>query len=197
MAPSLRKSKLGFRELEYLRYFFGEGRLKPQKKKVEAILNATRPQTKKHLRKFLGLMGYYSRFIAGFATKASPMTDLLGKKQPDKLHWGPRVRKAFEDLLQALVSPPILVSPDFTQPFVVQADASGMGLGAILTQVTAGEEHPIMYISRKLQPGKRNTPPSRGRHCWSSWPFKHYNSTWLITRLSSSQTTPPFSGFIE
>lgn len=152
---NLWKSKLGFQELKYLGYTVGQGQLMPQRTKVEAILNAARPQTKNHSRRFQGLAGYYSRFIASFATRASSLTDMLGKKQPDKLHWDARAQTAFDDLQQALVCPlpsPVLVSPDFTQPFVVQTNASSTGLGAVLTQVIAVEEHLIVYVSRKLQP---------------------------------------------
>lgn len=127
-----RKSKLGFREIKYLAYRVGQGHLTPHKKKVDVILQAIQPQTKKHLRQFLGLVGYYSHFITESTIRASPSTDLLGKRQPDKLFWDPRAQEAFENLRRTLVFPPVLVSPDFTWPFVVQTDASSTSLGAML-----------------------------------------------------------------
>lgn len=146
---------MGFREIEYLGYTVGRGQLKPQKKKVEAIFIATWPQTKKHLRQFLGMVGYYSRFISRFATRASTLTDMLGKRQPEKLPWDARAQEAFEDLRHTLVYPPVLVNPDFTRPFLVQRDSSGTGLGSIFAQILDGEEHPIIFISSKLQPAEQ------------------------------------------
>lgn len=122
---------------------------------MEEILNATQPQTKTHLRQFLGLVRHYSRFIAGFATWASPLMDLLDKKQPEKLSWDSRVQGAFEDLQQPWSLPQSSCESRLHQPFVVQTNASGMGLGAVLTQIIAGEEHPIAYISGKLQPAEQ------------------------------------------
>lgn len=96
-----RKSKLVFQEIEYLGYLVGKGQLRPQANKVDAILKAAQPKTKKQLRQFLGLVHYYSHFIPRFATRAFPLTDMLGK-----LSWETGAHDAFEDLRQALISPP-------------------------------------------------------------------------------------------
>lgn len=97
-----------------------QGLLKPQTNKVEAILKASQTWTKKQLRHFLGLVGYYSHFIPGFATRASPLRDRLGKKQPEKFSWDTKAQGAFKNLQHALVSPPlpsvlvsVLILPSF------------------------------------------------------------------------------------
>lgn len=69
------KCKLGFTQLDYLGYTIGEGKIRPQLKKVEAIQKAVQPQMKKQLRQFLGMAGYYSRFIPHYAAIATPLTD--------------------------------------------------------------------------------------------------------------------------
>ena len=108
------------------------------------------------MKSFLGLVGYYQRFIPGFATLASPLNDLTRKVLPDKVKWTEAAEGAFATLRGALCSEPILITPDFSLPLIVHTDASEVGLGAVLSQVRAREEHPVTYISRKLLPNERN-----------------------------------------
>lgn len=82
---NLKNGKLGLSELAYLGYILGGGHLKPQTKKLKAILQAARPCTKKQLRQFLGLVGCYSCFIPNFATIAAALTNRQGKQRPDSL----------------------------------------------------------------------------------------------------------------
>ena len=123
---------------------------------MAAIRDWPRPTTKKQVKSFLGLVGYYQRFIPGFATLASPMNDLTRKALPDRIRWSEAAEKAFETLRGALCAEPVLITPDFTFPLIVHTDASEVGLGGVLSQVWSGEEHPITYISRKLLPNERN-----------------------------------------
>ncbi|XP_068115084.1 zinc finger protein 850-like [Hyperolius riggenbachi] len=86
-------------------------------------------------------------------TLAKPLTDATGKKQPQTLQWTPHCEEAFRALKEALASAPILQATDFSCRFIVQTDASDFGLGAVLSQVDAtGNEHPVVYLSRKLLP---------------------------------------------
>jgi hypothetical protein len=78
------------------------------------------------------------------------------KGQPERVCWTPEAEKAFRKIKKALTSDPVLRAPDFSCPFLLQTDASDTGLGAVLSQVQGGEEHPVLYISRKLTPAERN-----------------------------------------
>ena len=138
----------------YLGHVVGEGRVEPATCKVQAILDFPGPlQTKKSVRAFLGLAGYYRRFIPNFATIAVPLSDLTKASLPNKVKWTPDCEKAFIMLKKALMDKPVLRNPDFQRPFTLQTDASDVGLGAVLSQTDdVGEEHPVAYYSRKLLP---------------------------------------------
>lgn len=151
-----RKCKLAFHETNYLGYTIGRGLVKPQEVKLAAIWDWPRPHTKKQVRSFLGLANYYRRFIPDFAVLAAPLTDLTSKKHSRLVSWGPAAEEAFGDLKRALCAKPVLTAPDFDKEFVVQADASETGLGAVLTQLHGEEEHPVLYLSRKLLRCERN-----------------------------------------
>ncbi len=107
------------------------------------------------MRQFLGLAGYYRRFIPDYSELTSPLTDLTKKEVPDTVPWTERCQQAFTQVKAALCGGPLLHSPDFSLPFLLQTDASDRGLGAVLTQEIGGEERPVLYISRKLS--KRET----------------------------------------
>lgn len=153
-----KKCKLGFEEVEYLGYLIGRGNVKPQERKVHAVRDWPISRTKTQVKSFLGLAGYYSRFIPNFAARASPLTDLTRACLPKTVKWTNETQAAFSRLKEALCSHPILVAPNFQVPMVVQMDACDTGLGAVLSQIHDGEEHPIMYISRKLVPREKSTP---------------------------------------
>ena len=145
------KCILGGAVVEYLGHMVGSGKVEPVDAKVEAIAAFKLPETKKGLRSFLGLVGYYRKFIPSFSEIAAPLTDLTRKSEPSKIRWTEAAEKAFADLKLAMQNHPVLVPPDFTKPFILQVDASQRGLGAVLAQTDAdGEEHPIVYCSRKL-----------------------------------------------
>uniref|UniRef100_A0A8C1M144 ribonuclease H n=1 Tax=Cyprinus carpio TaxID=7962 RepID=A0A8C1M144_CYPCA len=151
-----RKCHLALSEAKYLGFCVGRGLIRPQENKVTAILSAPRPTTKTQVRAFLGLAGYYRCFIPNFSSLAAPLTDLTRKGQPEKVCWTPSAEEAFGQIKTALTSAPVLRAPDFSCPFLLQTDASDAGLGAVLSQVQEGEEHPVIYISRKLSPAERN-----------------------------------------
>lgn len=88
-------------------------------------------------------------------TQVNPLTDCLGKQQPDSFIWDPSAAAVFECLRHTLVSQPGLASLNFTQLFIIQTDASRTGLGAVLTQVLNGEKRLTVYLSCKLHPAKQ------------------------------------------
>lgn len=142
------------KECTYLGHIVGSGSVKPDPAKLEAVRQFPVPHTKKQVRAFLGLAGYYRRFIPHFSSVASPLTDLT---KSTAIRWSKDCAKAFEQLKDALCSNPVLKSPCFDRPFIVQTDASDRGVGAVLSQCDdLGEEHPIAYFSRKLLPREQH-----------------------------------------
>lgn len=139
-------------EVQYLGYVIGGGAIKPQVGKVSAIMETPVPTTKRQVRSFLGVVGWYRRFIPHFSTRAASLIDLTRKSSPNRVVWTDQCSMAFEDLRTCLCKEPILQSPDFSQPFLVQTDASGVGLGAVLLQGPPGEQKPVVFLSRKLFP---------------------------------------------
>ncbi|GJX99570.1 putative nucleotidyltransferase, ribonuclease H [Tanacetum coccineum] len=118
--------------------------------KVEAIRNWSAPTTPKEVRQFLGLAGYYRRFIEGFSLISKPLTKLTEKNK--KYEWGTDEDEAFQTLKQKLCSAPILALPEGTENFVVYCDASHKGFGAVLMQ----REKVIAYASRQLKKHEEN-----------------------------------------
>ncbi|XP_041424995.1 uncharacterized protein LOC121395491 [Xenopus laevis] len=147
------KCQIGMTEVQYLGHRVGSGTLRPEPGKVEAITNWPTPKTKKQVMSFLGTAGYYRKFVPNYSALAKPLTDLTKKKLARLVEWTADCDQAFKTLKTSLASAPVLQAPDFTRRFVVQTDASNYGLGAVLSQVNSkGEEHPVIYLSRKLLP---------------------------------------------
>ncbi len=145
-----KKCAIGRVEVRYLGFHLGHGQVRPQIDKTAAIAACPRPKTKKEVRQFLGLAGYYRRFVPDYSKLTSPLTDLTKKEVPDTVPWTERCQQVFTQVKAALCGGPLLHSPDFSLPFLLQTDASDRGLGAVLTQEIGGEERPVLYISRKL-----------------------------------------------
>ncbi|WVZ97350.1 hypothetical protein U9M48_042897 [Paspalum notatum var. saurae] len=120
--------------------------------KVEDVLNWKQPQTVTKIRSFLGLAGYYHRFIKDFSRISKPMTALTQKNA--KFAWGPKCEEAFGTLKKLLTSTPVLAQPDITKPFDVYCDASGSGIGCVLMQ----EGRVIAYASSQLRKHEINYP---------------------------------------
>ncbi|GKE64804.1 putative reverse transcriptase domain-containing protein [Tanacetum coccineum] len=118
--------------------------------KIEAVKNWASPTTHSKIRQFLGLVGYYRRFIKGFSKIAKPMTELMQKNQ--KFDWGEEQEEAFQLLKQKLCAAPILALLEGSENFVVYCDASIKGLGAVLMQ----RMKVITYASRQLKIHKKN-----------------------------------------
>ena len=102
------------------------------------------PTDLKQLRGFLGLSGYYRKFIKNYGIINRPLTDLL--KKNTVFLWTPTHQKSFDTLKTALTSAPVLALPDFSKPFTIETDASATGMGAVLMQ----NSHPVAYLSKAL-----------------------------------------------
>ena len=149
------KCFVGFDNIEFLGHIVGGGNLRPQPGKVEGIMSAKPPTTKKEVRSFLGFIGYYRRFIPNFAAIASPLTDLTRGKQPKHIVWDKAQERAFVTLKSRMASAPVLHLPDTTKPFIVRTDASDTGMGAVLMQSDGSETFPIGFASKKLLPRQK------------------------------------------
>ena len=151
------KCQFGVTECEYLGHRVGGGKVRPLKDKVEAINSFPVPEDKKQVPSFLGLVGYYKKFIPDFASVAAPLTELTKKTEPQLVRWTSKCNEAFLKLRSALTSHPLLWSPDFSRPFLLQTDASEFRVGAVLGQEDdEGLDHPVSYFSHKLLPRQRN-----------------------------------------
>lgn len=150
----LEKCQFAANEVEYLGHLITDHGVKPDPRKIEAVRNYPRPVCAKDVRSYLGLSGYYRKFIPNFAEIAKPLTQLT--KKDVKFEWTKDCTTAFDKLKSLLVTNPVLVFPDFSLPFILSTDASGVALGAVLSQMVNGAEHPVAYASRQLNAAERN-----------------------------------------
>ncbi|RVW62500.1 Retrovirus-related Pol polyprotein from transposon 17.6 [Vitis vinifera] len=138
-----------YKELEYLGHIVTNHGVKVDGKKIEAMIAWPQPTTITELRGFLGLTGYYRKFVRNYGVLARPLTNLLKK---GNFKWDEDAAAAFTMLKQALTTTPTLAMPNFNEPFTIETDASGDGIGAVLTQ----QGRPIAYMSRALGVTKRS-----------------------------------------
>lgn len=144
------KCEIGCKRLSFVGHELKEGQLSPQHGKVEEVQKAPAPKTKRQVRSFIGVVGYYQMYIPNFSIIAVPLTNLVKKGEPNYVTWGPEQDEAFRTLKSKLLEEPVLRLPDFSRPFVVQTDASDYGIGAALMQEYEGILHPVAYASKKL-----------------------------------------------
>lgn len=145
---SLKRSKCSFaqQELAYLGDTISAKGVSTDQSKVKEVAQWPTPTNVKEVRAFLGLAGYYRRFVRHFGMIAKPLTTLLKKRE--QFVWNTNTENAFQALKQALISAPVLALPDFTKAFTIETDACDLGVGAVLQQ----EGHPIAYLSKPLGP---------------------------------------------
>src|SRR3954469_15754800 len=146
------KCEFWLKEVVFLGHVLSEGGISVDPAKIHSIMDWTAPTTQTEVKGFLGLAGYYSKFVEGFSSIARPMTQLLKKDQ--KFVWTEKCEASFQELKRRLVSAPVLTMPDLTKSFDVYCDASKVGLGCVLMQVGKVIEH----LSRQLKPHELNYP---------------------------------------
>lgn len=154
LEASASKCRFAYKELLFVGHIVGKGTIKPDPEKIKAILEFPRPSTVTELKGFLGLANYYRRFIDGFASIANPLYDML--KKGVAWDWSQNRLTALENLKQALVNSKCLYAPNHRLPFILQTDASGIGISGILSQNVEGEEHPVGFVSRQLNKAEKN-----------------------------------------
>lgn len=143
--------------LTYLGYVIDQAGLRTDPQKVMAITNFPTPRTSTEIKRLLGMCGWYRRFIPDFSTVVAPILDLVkGTHKRQQIKWTNEAEKAFQVLKGLLVSAPILASPDFSKEFLIQTDASDVGVGAVLLQGEGDEERVVAYASRSLGRAERS-----------------------------------------
>ncbi|KAI2666212.1 Transposon Tf2-6 polyprotein [Labeo rohita] len=140
----------------FLGYIVSAEGVRMDSDKVQAVVNWPTPDSRKALQRFLGFANFYRRFIRNFSQLAAPLTALTSTKTP--FRWSSAADAAFAKLKGCFVSAPILVAPDPSRQFVVEVDASEVGVGAVLSQRSSvdGKMHPCAYFSHRLSPAERN-----------------------------------------
>ena len=146
--------------LKYLGHIVSKEGIQPDPDKLKAVREYPVPTKLKAVRTFLGLTSYYRRFIKNYATIAEPLIALTRNSDSRLFQWTQTCQEAFELLRQRLIEAPIIAYPRFDQPFILQLDASDVGLSAILAQKLVDDddvtrEHVIAYASRTLSAAER------------------------------------------
>lgn len=144
-----KKCSFGQKEIEYLGHIISAKGVVADETKVVAMRDWLHPTSLKELREFLGLTGYYRRFVEGYGKITLPSTQQLKK---DSFGWNDATEVAFLEIKKAVITMPVLDLPNFLQPFVIETDASEHGLGAVLMQ----NMRPIAYFSQVLPPRVQN-----------------------------------------
>ena len=137
------KCLLGASRMEFLGHQVGGDIITPSR-------DTPRPTTKKQVRSFLGLVGYYRDHIPAFAEISAPLTDLLKKGKAEHIQWSEAQERAYSLLKEYLLQEPVLKLPDLSKPFVLRTDASGVGVADVLLQENDGKLYPVGYASKKL-----------------------------------------------
>lgn len=139
-------------EIAFLGFYINQFGISIDPSKISAIQKWPKPTSVRDIQCFLGLASFYRKFIKHFSSIAAPSTECLKK---GKFLWDKNQDSSFETLKDKLSNTPVLGLPDFSQPFEVAVDASGIGIGAVLSQ----KGHPLEYFSEKLTPQDKNGVP--------------------------------------
>ena len=145
-----KKCSLGYDKIDFLGHTLSGSEVSPRVESIDKIVDMPRPQNKKQVRSFLGAVNYYRKFIPHCAELMAPLSDLTKKQSPNIVNWTPILENSFGELKEALAKKPIVMLPDLSREFIIQTDASGIGLGCVLMQTYDGINHPVAYASRKL-----------------------------------------------
>jgi hypothetical protein len=169
-------------EMRYLGYVVDRRGLRVDPDKVRAMLDLPRPRNPTEVRRILGSFSWYRRFVPEFSSIVTPITALTMKNH--KFVWTPDCEQAFRKIKELLVTAPILSCPDYSREFVIQTDASGYGIGAVLSQPHPEGERVICYLSRSLTKQERNYTTTE-RECLAL--------VWAIEKLRPYIELVPFT----
>lgn len=170
----LQPSKCEFlrKEVNYLGHQITDDGVKPDPQKIKCVKEFPVPTNVKEVKSFLGLSGYYRRFIQNYGQIAKPLTSLLKKDVPYR--WSDLCQQAFEQLKDLLTQAPILQYPDFSKPFNLTCDASDYAIGCVLSQGPIGKDLPIAFASRTLNKAEINYNTTEKELTSIVWGIKVY-----------------------
>jgi len=150
-----KKCDLFKEQVEFLGHIVSAEGIACDPKKVDRVKNWPQPRTVTEVRGFLGLSGYYRRFIQDYSTIAGPLLELTKKGMT--FQWSASCERAFEALKAALIEAPVLAYPDNEKPYILDTDASGYAMGGVLSQTQDdGAEKPVAYASYAFDKGQKN-----------------------------------------
>ena len=161
----------------YLGFVISKHGIQVDSSKTDKVKNFPTPTDPTSVRSFVGLASYYRRFVPHFAAIAAPLHRLT--KKDVKFEWSEECETAFRQLKSLLTEAPVLVYPRFGEgeQFLLETDASGIGLGAVLSQKqNDGKYHPVAYASRSLQPNEKNYPISELETLAIVWAVKYFRA---------------------
>ncbi|CAF4531871.1 unnamed protein product [Rotaria sp. Silwood2] len=175
---TLKASKCQFcrREMRYLGHIITQNGIKPDPDLIKSVTNFPQPKKIKDVQSFLGLTGYYRRFIKEYSKIAEPLLQQLRNSQKGnhQLRWSKECTNAFETLKRRLTNAPIMNTPNFEQPFILELDACEYGLGAILTQEYDEKKYVIAYASRTLSTAERKYGATEREALAIVWATKYF-----------------------
>lgn len=168
----LDKSEFLRKEVLYLGHTITDQGLKPNDDKIKAILDYPLPKTVTEIKSFLGLIGYYRRFIKDFAKITKPLTNCLKKR--NSIVIDQKYLDAFHQCKELLTHAPLLQYPDPSKPYILTTDASAVALGAVLSQGTVGTDLPVAYASRTLSETEMRYSTIERELLAVIWAIKHF-----------------------
>ncbi len=150
------KCQFHARSVPFLGFILSPDGIQMDPTKVKAVVDWPTPDSRRAVQRFLGFANFYRRFIRNFSQVALPLTDLTSTKK--RFCWSSQAQTAFESLKSRFISAPILNTSDPSRQFIVEVDASEVGVGAILSQRSSSDEkiHPCAFFSHRLTLTERN-----------------------------------------
>ena len=175
-------------EINYLAHHVSKEGMQPSKENLKAVAEFTPPWTYTEIRAFLGLVGHYRQFITGFACVAQPLHEHLSGEGAHKKSEGVMLtveaNDAFETLKRTCLEAPVLAFADFDYPFLLETNASKLGLGAVLSQKQAdGQYHPVAYTSQSLTTHECNYHSTKQEFLALKWAIAEQFQEYFLWKL--------------
>lgn len=166
----------------YVKRGLSKDGVQPDPSKIEKLRNFPPPKTVGEVRTFLGLAGYYRTFVRNFSIIAGPLYDLTTKDA--EFAWAEQHAKAMKQIIDAIATDAVLAHPRFDLPFILDTDASDVGLSGVLSQKIDGRERPIAFASRRIAPAEKNWHIREKEALAIIWSLERFRHFLLGTRFT-------------